>query len=159
MYRILAECYANLCFAEKLKEFLGIEKIKFIHKKFYGRDHVIKKAERLSNNLIVIVDYEEGRYRVFIEKNFNLEYVCQNILVGIRRGVKKYIAIVFDPNMEEFVKSFRIKLEGKELKSKEAEKFFEKLSFFEMKDVKEILRKVAETALKYLREDVRKDDS
>jgi hypothetical protein len=73
--------------------------------------------------------------------------------------VKKYIAIVFDPNMEEFVKSFRIKLEGKELKSKEAEKFFEKLRFFEMKDVREILRKVAETALKYLREDVRKDDS
>jgi len=28
-----------------------------------------------------------------------------------------------------------------------------------MKDVREILRKVAETALKYLREDVRKDDS
>jgi hypothetical protein len=61
--------------------------------------------------------------------------------------------------MEEFVKSFRIKLEGKELKSKEAEKFFEKLRFFEMKDIREILRKVAETALKYLREDVRKDNS
>jgi len=75
-----------------------------------GRDKVIKKAMRALENLmddehvLIVIDYETGVARKYIDVNFDLQTIHGNLLhVGVFRGDRRLIAIIFDPYIEEFL--------------------------------------------------------
>jgi len=105
---ILAECYANKCFAERLsgvlEEAIGV-KVEVKHKSSSGRDRVVKELSNLASSqpgyIIGVIDYEVGESRKFIDKNFSLEGVEEGILVGQIKSKSNVLAVIFDPNIEE----------------------------------------------------------
>jgi hypothetical protein len=113
--RVLTECYANKCLAEELKKFLvDIANISSIrHSPKMGREKLLKIASRISENieenelLLIIIDYERGLARKYIDTNFKIYSSLYNDAVHIAAsvGFKKFkvIAIIFDPDIEEFL--------------------------------------------------------
>ncbi|RLG81119.1 MAG: hypothetical protein DRO40_10175 [Thermoprotei archaeon] len=105
---LIAECYANACFAQELKKLLNREGVQYIrvkHKQTMGRDRILKDlleiAERTSNLIVAVIDYEEGIARAYVEKQFKTSNVNGNVLLGISKQKDNLLAIVFDPNIED----------------------------------------------------------
>lgn len=105
---LAAECYSNACFAEELKKILYEERfrdVRIIHKHVLGRDRILKDsvgiAEKTDELVIAIIDYEKGVARAYIEKQFRLFMVYENILLGSSVKKGNLLAIVFDPNIKE----------------------------------------------------------
>jgi len=101
----LAECYANECFAEKLKSTIagkGIP-VKVGHTSKYGRDKIVKMLLNFqdSNPVIGVIDYEKGVSRSYIDKNFDLEEIQAGIFRGKAKRKQNIFVVVFDPNIEE----------------------------------------------------------
>jgi len=108
MLILIAECYANACFAQELKKLLNREGVQYIrvkHKQTMGRDRILKDlleiAERTSNLIVAVIDYEEGIARAYVEKQFKTSNVNGNVLLGISKQKDNLLAIVFDPNIED----------------------------------------------------------
>jgi hypothetical protein len=106
---VLAECYANTCFAEAVARNIGLE-VKVHHTYKMGREKVIKKAEKGLGNLkgdehiLIFIDYEIGPSRRYIDVNFELQAMYGDGLhVGVFKRDRRLIAIIFDPNIEEFL--------------------------------------------------------
>ena len=109
--RLIAECYANKCFADRLKDLLlrlgerETHRVNVFHKHYLGRDRILNevfKLSRIEKSLqIVIIDYERGIARKYVEASFELRMVHEKILVGAARNFKNTVAVVFDPNIEE----------------------------------------------------------
>lgn len=110
--KIVAECYANACFGEKIKQALIRAsrhiKVKVTHNEFMGRDRVIKFVKRVVKQyedivLVVIVDYERGPLRDYIDVFFrDLEPLQSNPKILVGRGKQGVVAgIIFDPDPEE----------------------------------------------------------
>jgi len=101
----LVECYANKCFAEKLKSTIaesGIS-VKVQHRYNYGRDRIVKMLLSYTepHHVVGIIDYEHGVSRSYIDKHFDLEEVETRVLLGTARGKQNILAVIFDPNIEE----------------------------------------------------------
>jgi hypothetical protein len=103
---IVAECYGNKCVGEYLRNAVGG---KVYHQRNYGRErilrNIVKNIRPRCNRLVVVIDYETGDARIFVEKNFRLTQICERVLVG--QGVKELagvVAVVFDPHIEAFAK-------------------------------------------------------
>jgi len=101
---LLAECYANKCFAEKLKRVLtesGIP-IKVNHSTTYGRDRIVKKllSYKEPHHVAGIIYYESGISRSYIDKHFDLEKVREGIFLGTARERRNVFAVIFDPHIE-----------------------------------------------------------
>lgn len=135
---LMAECYANESIAKEIKEILnnvGICVDKIYHSPTFGRDKVIAKAKRISKEkrpLMIVIDFERGRSRKYIEELFEFEQISDGIIAGFSKRFK-IIAVVFDPNVEE---AFLCKIlkEGcdrhnilKKLKSKEANRIVKEI--------------------------------
>jgi len=101
----LAECYANRCFAEKLKSTIAEKGIpvKVGHTSKYGRDKIVKMLLNLQDPepVIGVIDYEKGISRSYIDKNFELEEVQTGIFRGRAKRKQNIFVVVFDPNIEE----------------------------------------------------------
>lgn len=105
---IVAECYANACFAEELKKLLdkeGVQHIEIKHKSTMGRDRILRDLIRIakmtSNLVVAVIDYEKGVARVYVEKQFRALKINGDVLLGISKQRENLIAIIFDPNIEE----------------------------------------------------------
>jgi len=103
---IVAECYGNKCVGEYLRNAVGG---KVYHQRSYGRErilrNIVKNIKPRCSRLVVVIDYETGDARIFVEKNFRLTQICGKVWVG--QGVNKLagvVAVVFDPHIEEFAK-------------------------------------------------------
>jgi len=105
---VLAECYANKCFAERLSGVLegaiGV-RVEVKHKSLSGRDRVVKELSKLASSqpgyIIGVIDYEVGVSREFIYRSFSLEGVEGGVLVGQFKSKPNVLAVIFDPNIEE----------------------------------------------------------
>jgi len=102
---LLAECYANRCFAERLADIVartGVE-TRVNHSYTHGRDKIIKRLlSYIELHYVVgVIDYEKGISRVYIDKYFDLEKIESGILLGTARGRRNIFAVIFDPNIEE----------------------------------------------------------
>ena len=73
-----------------------------IHNPKMGRDRILKKI--LKNNLpptLVIIDYERGVSRKYLEKQFDfVDTIDNTILIGKSRKIPNKIAVIFDPDIE-----------------------------------------------------------
>jgi hypothetical protein len=101
---IVTECYGNKCVGEYLRNAVGG---KVRHKPNFGRElilqDVVKEIKPRCNRLIVVIDYETGDARAWVEKNFRLTRICEKVWVG--QGVNELagvVAVVFDPHIEAF---------------------------------------------------------
>jgi len=104
---LVAKCYANKCFAEKLCEALKEASVSadVRHRHMFGRDRVVKELfefERAQRAYVVgVVDYEAGASRPFISKWFELKELESGVLVGRAKRRARLYAVIFDPNIEE----------------------------------------------------------
>jgi hypothetical protein len=101
---IVTECYGNKCIGEYLRNAVGGE---VRHKRNYGRElilqDVVNEIKPQCNRLVVIIDYETGNARSYVEKKFLLTKICEKVWVG--QGVSRFagiVAVVFDPHIEAF---------------------------------------------------------
>ncbi len=109
--RVLAECYANKCFAEipeaSIEGVASVDSI--VHSAKMGRDKVLKKAERAARGLggallLLVIDYERGPARRYVEVKFKvLGDLYEGALHIARSEDSKAIAVIFDPDIEEFL--------------------------------------------------------
>lgn len=101
--QLVAECYANACFAEELKKKLRYARV--VHKKTYGRERILRVLSNKKELAIGIIDYEEGIGRVYIEKQSEvIERITEDLLIC--KGVDKLkgkLLLVFDPRIEKFL--------------------------------------------------------
>lgn len=121
---VFAECYANHWFASRLG-------LKATHKNKMGRDVILyeinntRKKDK-NTKIIAIIDYEEGKSRVNIDKRFNLTPLADKIVNGILFGIQsgQVIAVIFDPKIEDIFIKLEPKLKGREreIKGKDAHK-------------------------------------
>jgi len=105
---LIAECYANKCFAQELEKFLKKEgpiHVRVKHNQTMGRDRILRDiiriTERITDIVVAVIDYEEGIARVYIEKQFETSSINGNVLLGISKRKDNLLAIIFDPNIEE----------------------------------------------------------
>ncbi len=121
---VFAECYANYWFASRLG-------LKPTHKWRMGRDVILHEIDNIREKdknirIIAIIDYEEGKSRVNIDKRFNLTPLTDKIVTGILFGIQsdQVIAVIFDPKIEDIFIKLEPKLRGRgrEIKSKDAHK-------------------------------------
>ena len=110
--RVLAECYANKCFAEILEASIeGVTSVdSIVHSAKMGRDKVLKKAERTARGLgrgeflLLVIDYERGPARRYVEVKFKvLRDLYGGTLHIARSDDSKAIAVISDPHIEEFL--------------------------------------------------------
>jgi hypothetical protein len=110
--RVLAECYANKCFAEILEASIeGVASVdSIVHSAKMGRDKVLKKAKRATGGLgrgellLLVIDYERGAARRYVEVEFRvLGDLYGGTLHIARSDDSKAIAVIFDPDIEEFL--------------------------------------------------------
>jgi hypothetical protein len=109
---VLAECYANKCFAEILEASIeGVTSVdSIVHTAKMGRDKVLKKAERTARGLgrgellLLVIDYERGPARRYVEVKFKvLGDLYGGTLHIARSDDSKAIAVISDPHIEEFL--------------------------------------------------------
>jgi hypothetical protein len=110
--RVLADCYANKCFAEILEASIeGVASVdSIVHTAKMGRDKVLKKAKRTARGLereellLLVIDYERGPARRYVEAEFRvLRDLYEGTLHIARSDDSKAIAVIFDPDIEEFL--------------------------------------------------------
>jgi hypothetical protein len=108
--RVLAECYANKCFAEILEASIeGVASVdSIVHTAKMGRDKVLKKAERAAGGLgreellLLVIDYERGPARSYVEVKFKvLRDLYGGTLHIARSEDSKAIAVIFNPDIEK----------------------------------------------------------
>ena len=112
---VLAECYANRCVAEEiiemLREVLEISK-NIKHTVKMGRDEVLKRYRKILSDtstsnayVLAVIDYEQGKTREYIDKNFDLRAPLYNntVHIGVDKRNPRGVVIVFDPFIEEFL--------------------------------------------------------
>lgn len=107
---LIAECYANKCVADRLRSLLSplidreTRQFKVLHKYYSGRDRILndvfEKARKDEDLQIILIDYERGIARKYVEDNFELKKVYDKILVGTARDFNRLVAVVFDPDIE-----------------------------------------------------------
>lgn len=108
--QMLAECYANTCFAKVVAKTLGLTSEPH-HTPKMGRDKVLVKAKRAlekfdknDESLLIVIDYERGASRKYIDENFDKKVMYESkVYVGVFKRDKRLIAIIFDPDIEEFL--------------------------------------------------------
>ncbi len=108
--QLLAECYANTCFAKIVAKTLGLTSDPY-HSPKMGRDKVLVKARRAlekfdksDESLLIIIDYERGASRKYIDENFEKKEIYESkVYIGVFKRDKRLIAIIFDPDIEEFL--------------------------------------------------------
>jgi hypothetical protein len=112
---IVTECYGNKCVGEYLRNEVGG---KVRHSRSYGLERILRNVvteiKPRCSRLVVVIDYEIGDARIFVEKNFRLTQICGKVWVG--QGVNKLagvVAVVFDPHIEEFAKWLGLNPGGK----------------------------------------------
>lgn len=115
LVKILAESKANTCFAKIIAKTLNLN-TKINHTIVMGRDRVISEAKNIIKNLkdnekvLLIIDYEKGVSRKFIDKNFEKEAIYEDkIYIGKFKKSNKIIAIIFDSNIEDFLQKITSK--------------------------------------------------
>jgi hypothetical protein len=81
-----------------------------MHSAKMGRDKVLKKAERTARGLgreellLLVIDYERGPARRYVEAKFKvLGDLYGGTLHIARSDDSKAIAVIFDPDIEEFL--------------------------------------------------------
>ncbi len=107
--KLIAECYANRCFALELRNYIQNimknSKIYIGHNYRLGRDKILKLikkyAAQTDDLLIAIIDYEKGVSRKYIDFQFKISKIGESILFGEHKHKRNIIAIIFDPNIEE----------------------------------------------------------
>jgi gamma-glutamyl phosphate reductase len=105
--KLIPECYANKCIANKLYEILKRQlrqHISILHNYKHGRDRIISKILKsplAEQALIAVIDYERGISRIYIDEHFELEKVINYIFIDISKHDPKVMAIIFDPRIEE----------------------------------------------------------
>jgi len=163
---LFAECYANECLAQKLAQNLkDVEEITIRHKEVYGRDTIIKILKKILAGefksplvegalvIIVIIDYEKGDARKYIDNFFSQrQVITEGVVLGtIRRVRKKIVAVIFDPNIEEAFlckisdKLCRTESVHKRIKSKNARSFLEE--FLESNNAKRLIELISQKVL------------
>jgi hypothetical protein len=76
-----------------------------------GRDRVLKKAVRelgkvdeKDEAILIVVDYERGPYRKYIDENFEKRGMYENkVQIGVFKKDRRLVAIIFDPDIEAFL--------------------------------------------------------
>jgi hypothetical protein len=119
-----------------------------------GRDKVLAKAVRaLERKLkddeleLIIIDCERGPARRYIDENFERKGMCEDrVYVGSFRGDGRLVAIIFDPDIEEFL----CKLTGRYCDERERSA----LKRGGLDKVCEELRGIIETKLSHIIDDV-----
>lgn len=148
--KILAECYANKCFADELCRLLREtleEDFDVIHKQVYGRDRILSETKRLEKPVLLIIDYEEGISRSFVKSFFERLEGLNNeskVLIGVgRRGV---VGVIFDPRFEDALASIthRDLNQPRSLKLKGAKAQQVARKLVKRREVKELLSKLVE---------------
>jgi hypothetical protein len=116
LVKIVAESKANTCFAKMIAKTLSLN-TKINHTIVTGRDRVISKAKNIVKNLkddervLLIIDYEKGNSRKFIDKNFEKEAIYEDkIYIGKFKKSNKIIAIIFDSNIEDFLQKLLVNM-------------------------------------------------
>lgn len=115
---IMAECYANYCFAQYILQFSVLRSYVGgtpTHKHEYGRDELLRLAKknvadgrvREGEIQLLVIDYEESeRARRVIENHFDMHNATKigtaPIYLALSNRLRS-IAIVFDSNIEEFL--------------------------------------------------------
>ena len=159
--RVIAECYANQCFALELKHYvLNLRrnfKVYIGHNYRFGRDRILKliekNADQVNDLIIAIIDYEKGISRKYIDSRFKLSEIKDSILFGKHKHKNNIVAIIFDPNIEEAVlcRYFPILCRDidyyEQIKSDKACDLLEE--YLKRKPVSEIILMIAETITHY----------
>ena len=75
--RLIAECYANKCVADKLRELIfqltegETLQINVFHKHYMGRDRILKELFKIAKKgdvlQVILIDYERGVARKYVE--------------------------------------------------------------------------------------------
>lgn len=104
---IVAECYANTCFAEALRGVLrekGFLEVRIVHKHVMGRDRVLREslaiADKTNDFVLAVIDREEGIASSYIDKNFKIQETYEGILLGVSNRASNLLAVIFDPDIE-----------------------------------------------------------
>ncbi len=103
---ILAECYLNECIAREILKRIDIRG-KLTHKKYYGRDRVLKEAKALIkrgqiDKALLVIDYEEGVNRLYLEKTLSSrDSVYEDKVIVGKDNSGRIIAVIFDPHPED----------------------------------------------------------
>ncbi len=110
--RVLAECYANKCFAEILEASIeGVASVdSMVHSAKMGRDKVFKESRASHRRswegelLLLVIDYERGPARRYVEVKFKVLGDLYGGTLRIARSEdSKAMAVIFDPDIEEFL--------------------------------------------------------
>jgi hypothetical protein len=136
---VLAESYANNCFAEVLIEALGLNLNPF-HTSKLSREKVLRKAlkalEMLSDDEaeLIVIDHERAPFaRKWVDENFEKEAVYEDkMYVGVFKRDERLTAVIFDPDIEEFLcravdRRYCREEEGKALKRGSSYRTFKEL--------------------------------
>jgi len=107
---VLAESYANNCFAEVLIEVLGLN-LEPSHTSKLSREKVLRKALKALEMLnddeaeLIVIDHEKAPFaRKLVDEHFEKEAVYEDkMYVGVFKRDERLIAIIFDPDIEEFL--------------------------------------------------------
>ncbi|MDK6028887.1 hypothetical protein QPL79_05880 [Ignisphaera sp. 4213-co] len=110
---LMAECYANNCIANMLKDTLVSKfnlSIRVSHKRKYGRDRIVNEVhnmveKRIAQIIIAVIDYEIGISRKYIDENFSLSRIREGLWIGASKRARNVITIIFDPNIETFLEA------------------------------------------------------
>jgi hypothetical protein len=86
-------------------------KSKLYHTPKMGRDRVLKKAARelgrvdeRDEAILIVVDYERGPYRKYIDENFEKRGIYENkVHIGVFKKDMRLVGIIFDPDIEAFL--------------------------------------------------------
>jgi len=139
---VLAECYLNECIAKEILKRIGI-RARPTHKKYYGRDRVLKEAKDLIkrgqiDKALLLIDYEEGASRYYLERVFSSRNNVyeEKVIVG-KDNTGKIIAVIFDPHPENV-----LGVQDLRSKSKEACKIIKQKNI--QNRLENILKKIVE---------------
>ncbi len=113
---IMAECYANYCFAQHILQFSELRNYVSgtpIHRHEFGREKILQIAKRnvVDSRVregeiqLLVIDYEEPRSaRKVIENHFDIRNAIKISSAPIHIALSnelRSIAMIFDPNIEE----------------------------------------------------------
>lgn len=154
---VFAESYANRCLAEKLLDLLrnarSDVRFNLKHTPKMGRDEIVRRLrEKVEGPAIVLIDFEHGRSRVFVERFFVDDKLGHSGVVIARHGNK--IGVIFDPDVEDgFLSKFwelsqedRTRIKNRRY----AEKVINKILSKTRSSIEAEVQKIADCVLKLL---------
>ena len=70
-----------------------------------GRDRILKELFKTTKKedvlQVILIDYERGVARKYVEAGFELRNIHNKILLGTAKKFNNIVAVVFDPDIEE----------------------------------------------------------